>query len=191
MGKGGSREIKETSQEKAAAEVAMAQWKLYQQELSPFENLFMRQVDELDKESQYTQRAGEANLGYQQAFGHARQQTADSLLATGTDPGSGKFQSALQNNTSDQLVGQIDTRNRAQSSQQDRYIAGLQDVAAIGGGQKALALSGFNDIADVAQKRATNDAYRHLNDQLALGGAVGTGLGMATRYYGMPNKERT
>ncbi|EOV3369952.1 hypothetical protein AAGU66_08610 [Edwardsiella ictaluri] len=189
MGKGGSTEIRETSQEKAAAEVALEQWKLYRQELRPFEDLFIQKVGELNAEGRYDRLAGEVNLGYQQAFGHARKQTADALSASGVDPGSGKFRAALRDSVSDQVVGQIDTVNRGQSSQQESHIAGLQDVAAIGSGQKADTLGGFNDIAGAAQSRAASDAYTHINDRLALGGAVGTGIGIATRSYGTPEKK--
>ncbi|WP_392398435.1 hypothetical protein AABD55_08140 [Edwardsiella piscicida] len=70
-----------------------------------------------------------------------------------------------------------------------RVRIATEPVPGIGTGQKADALSGFNDIAGAAQSRAASDAYTHINDRLALGGAVGTGIGIATRSYGAPEKK--
>ncbi|BFI54100.1 hypothetical protein [Yersinia pseudotuberculosis] len=187
MGKGGSgsTEIKETSQEIAAAEIAGKQWQLYQNELKPMENLFISKVDAMNNESNYDDAAGTVNLGYQQEFGKARQQTATGLAASGVDPSSGKFQSALGDIQSDQVAGQIDTTNRAQTSQQDKYVAGLQDVVAMGAGQKADALSGYSNIANQSLSKATSDAQNSLSDRQAVGQLVGAVGGVSARSYGL------
>ncbi|ARZ00547.1 hypothetical protein AXW38_06070 [Yersinia ruckeri] len=186
MGKGGgSTEVKETSQELAAAEIAGKQWQLYQSDLKPMENLFMDKVDGMNRESKYDDTAGTVNLGYQQAFGRARQQTAAELAASGMDPTSGKFQRALGDIQSDQVAGQIDTTNRAQTSQQDKYVAGLQDVVAMGSGQKADALSGYSNIANQSLNKASNDAQKSLGDRQAVGQLVGAASGLAARTYGL------
>ncbi|ECO0902301.1 hypothetical protein AA449_27645, partial [Salmonella enterica subsp. enterica serovar Newport] len=64
MGKGGgkSNEIKETSQQKAQAEIAMKQWRLYSDRLKPMENIFMGKVDKLNDGSKYQNLAGVTNL---------------------------------------------------------------------------------------------------------------------------------
>lgn len=186
MGKGGgSTEVKETSQELAAAEIAGKQWTLYQNELKPMENLFISKVDSMNNESKYDDAAGTVNLGYQQEFGKARQQTATELSAGGVDPSSGKFQGTLQTLQSDQVAGQIDTTNRAQTSQQDKYVAGLQDVVAMGAGQKADALSGYSNIANQSLNKATSDAQKSLSDRQAIGQLVGAAGGVAARTYGL------
>jgi hypothetical protein len=186
MGKGGgSTEVKETSQELAAAEIAGKQWTLYQNELKPMENLFISKVDSMNNESKYDDAAGTVNLGYQQEFGKARQQAATELAASGVDPSSGKFQGTLQTLQSDQVAGQIDTTNRAQTSQQDKYVAGLQDVVAMGAGQKADALSGYSNIASQSLNKATSDAQKSLSDRQAVGQLVGAAGGLAARNYGI------
>lgn len=187
MGKGGggSTEIKETSQELAAAEIAGKQWTLYQNELKPMENLFMTKVDNMNNASKYDDAAGTVNLGYQQEFGKASQQAATELAASGVDPSSGKFQGTLQTLQSDQVAGQIDTTNRAQTSQQDKYVAGLQDVVAMGAGQKADALSGYSNIASQSLSKATGDAQKSLSDRQAVGQLVGAAGGLAARSYGL------
>ncbi|ENA1774648.1 hypothetical protein ND444_07415 [Yersinia ruckeri] len=192
MGKsGGSTEVKETSQEIAAAEIAGKQWQLYQSDLKPMENLFMDKVDGMNQESKYDDAAGTVNLGYQQEFGKARQQTATELAASGADPTSGKFQSALGNIQSDQVAGQIDTTNRAQTSQQDKYVAGLQDVVAMGSGQKADALAGYSNIANQSLNKASNDAQKSLGDRQAVGQLVGAAGGLAARTYGLKDASPT
>ncbi|EEQ12738.1 Uncharacterised protein [Yersinia frederiksenii] len=86
---------------------------------------------------------------------------------------------------SDQVAGQIDTTNRAQTSQQDKYVAGLQDVVAMGAGQKADALSGYSNIASQSLNKATSDAQRSLSDRQAVGQLVGAAGGLAARSYGL------
>lgn len=180
--KGGSSEVKETAQEKAAAEVANKQWNLYQTELKPFENMFIERTEGLNDAGEYDKIAGETNLQYQQAFGNAREQSAQALTSQGVDPSSGKFQGAMDDLTQDQVAGQIDTTNRAQISQQDKYIAGLQDVAALGAGQKAEALAGFQSIASASGQKAQQDAIRSQQENQATAGLVGTALGAAASY---------
>ncbi|WP_409308667.1 hypothetical protein [Pectobacterium sp. B1J-3] len=181
MGKGGggSTEVKETSQQRAAADVARQQWDLYQNELKPYENIFMDKVDGLNDQQKYDGIAGDVNLGYQQAFGQVRRQASDGLTSAGVDPSSGKFQSTLNDVATDQVSGTIDATNRSQTDQQNKYVAGLQDIQAMGSGQKAEALQGFQSIAAASQRKAVSDAESSLAKQQskqALTGAVGGAL---------------
>ncbi|MBQ4672864.1 hypothetical protein J4G66_03170 [Aeromonas dhakensis] len=182
MGKGGSNEIKETEAQKAAADVASEQWSLYKNDLQQYEDLFMDKVDNLNSEGEYDKLAGAAALGTAQSFGEVRAGMADSLAAGGVDPTSGKYQSAMSNLESDQALSQTDTTNRAQSSQQDRYVAGLKDVVSIGAGQKAEALAGMGDVASTSLRKATSDAQLSFQDKQATAGLVGTLAGGATAY---------
>ena len=182
MGKGGSSEVKETSQEKAAAEVANKQWNLYVNQLRPFENLLMDKVDSLNDESRYQEIAGDTNLEYQQQFGKARQQAAQGLAAAGVDPSSGKFRGAMGSLTNDQVAGQIDTTTRAQTSQQDKYVAGQQDIQSMGSGQQSDALAGYSNIARSAAQKAAADAQQSLASKNATANLIGTGVGLAASY---------
>ncbi len=182
MGKGSS-EIKETSAEKAAAGVAKEQWDLYKNELSQYEDIFMDKVDDLNSDQQYDKLAGTAALGSAQAFGEARQGLADNLAAGGVDPTSGKYQSAMDSLETNQALSQTDNTNRAQSSQQDKYVAGLKDVVSIGAGEKAEALAGYNSIANNSLSKAVNDAQVSQSNSAAMSGAVGTAAGMGLSYY--------
>ena len=182
MGKGGSNEIKETEAQKAAAGVAMEQWDLYKNDLQQYEDIFMDKVDDLNNEREYDKLSGTAALGTAQAFGEARVGLAGSLAAGGVDPTSGKYQEAMGALETDQALSQTDTTNRAQSSQQDKYVAGLKDVVSIGAGQKAESLAGFGDVATTSLHKATSDAQSSYQSQQATAGLVGTMAGAATSY---------
>ncbi|VFB10098.1 Uncharacterised protein [Aeromonas salmonicida] len=190
MGKGGSGKVEETAAQKALAEVVMQQWQLYQNELKPYEDLFMNKVDDLKREEEFDKLAGTAALGTAQSFGEARQGLADGMAAAGVDPSSGKYQEAMKELEADQALSQTDTANRAQSSQQDRYVAGLKDVVSMGQGQKAEALAGYNSLASTSLNKAAMDAQSKFNNKQAVMGLVGA-LGGAATAYGMSDATKT
>ncbi len=190
MGKGGSGKVEETAAQKALAEVAMQQWQLYQNELKPYEDLFMNKVDDLNREGEFDKLAGTAALGTAQSFGEARQGLADGMAAAGVDPSSGKYQEAMKELEADQALSQTDTTSRAQSSQQDRYVAGLKDVVSMGQGQKAEALAGYNSLASTSLNKAAVDAQSKFNNKQAVMGLVGA-LGGAATAYGMSDATKT
>lgn len=178
-GGGGSNKIEETAQQKAQAEVAMKQWQLYQEKLKPQENRFLKQVDKLNDPQQYERAASTSNLGYMAQFGQARQQQAQQMAAQGINPADAKFRQAIDDTGTEQQAGQTDNTSRYQVNQADRYVAGLQDVAALGSGQKADALKGFSNLADASLQRAWADAQNTMirrNDQSS---AAGTLMGAA------------
>ena len=182
MGKGGSNEIKETEAQKAAASVAMEQWKLYKNDLQKYEDIFMNKVDDLNSDSEYDKLAGTAALGTAQSFGEARAWLADSMAASGVDPTSGRYQEAMEGLATDQALSQTDTTNRAQSSQQDKHVAGLKDVVSIGAGQKAESLAGMGDVATTSLRKATSDAESAFNSHSALTNGLGTAAGLYAKY---------
>ena len=182
MGKGGSNEIKETEAQKAAASVAMEQWDLYKNDLQKYEDIFMEKVDDLNSEGEFDKLAGTAALGTAKTFGEARAGLADSMAASGADPTSGRYQEAMEGLATDQALSQTDTANRAQSSQQDKYVAGLKDVVSIGAGQKAESMAGMGDVATTSLRKATSDAQSSFQSQQATAGLVGTLAGAGTAY---------
>ena len=182
MGKGGSNEIKETKAQKAAASVAMEQWDLYKNDLQQYEDIFMEKVDDLNSEGEFDKLAGTAALGTAQSFGEARAGLADSMAASGVDPTSGRYQEAMEGLATDQALSQTDTTNRAQSSQQDKHVAGLKDVVSIGAGQKAESLAGMGDVATTSLRKATSDAEASFNEHSALTNGLGTAAGLYAAY---------
>lgn len=182
MGKGGSNEIKETEAQKALAEVTMKQWGIYQSDLKQYEDIFMDKVDELNGQEAFDDAAGTAALGTAHSFGEAREGLSDAMAASGVDPTSGKYQSTMHELETDQALSQTDTTNRTQSSQQDKYVAGLKDVVSIGQGQKAEALEGYSSLASSSLNKAAIDAQTKFNNKQAVLGLVGTVGGAATAY---------
>ena len=182
MGKS-SNTVKETEAERAAAEVAKEQWGMVQTNLKPYEGLFMTKVEDMNSQDQYDKLAGATNLGYSNSFGKAREQTAQGLASAGVDPTSGKYQATMDGITSDQTVGLIDATNRAQSSQQDKFVAGLKDIQSIGQGQKAEALQGYDSIASNSLRRSVNDASASAESRQNIAGTVGSAAGMGLNYY--------
>ncbi|EKO3632414.1 hypothetical protein M3894_002944 [Vibrio metschnikovii] len=181
---GGKKDkVKETPQEKAQAEIANKQWELYKNELRPLEDNFIQRVDGLNSKNSMDRAKASADLNYNQAFSQARDEAATGMAAAGVDPSSGKFKQTMSDITQDQALGQADTVNRAQSSQQDKYIAGLSDVAAIGMGQQATAMAGLADVASLSQNKAANDAYNSFNRRSANQQFVGTVGGAGLRSY--------
>ena len=186
MGKGGSNEIQETEAQKAAASVAMEQWGLYKNDLQKYEDIFMEKVDDLNGEGEFDKLAGTASLGAAKTFGDARKGQADAMAASGIDPTSGRYQETMAGLETDQALSQTDTANRAQSSQQDRHVAGLKDVVSIGAGQKAESLAGMGDVATTSLRKSVNDAQISFQNRQATAGMVGTVLG-AGASYGLSN----
>lgn len=182
MGKGGSNEIQETEAQKAAASVAMEQWGLYKNDLQKYEDIFMEKVDDLNSEGEFDKLAGTASLGAAKTFGDARKGQADAMAASGIDPTSGRYQETMAGLETDQALSQTDTANRAQSSQQDRHVAGLKDVVSIGAGQKAESLAGMGDVATTSLRKSVNDAQISFQNRQATAGMVGTVLGAGTAY---------
>lgn len=182
MGKGGSNEIQETEAQKAAASVAMEQWDLYKNDLQKYEDIFIEKVDDLNSEGEFDKLAGTASLGAAKTFGDARKGQADAMTASGIDPTSGRYQETMAGLETDQALSQTDTANRAQSSQQDRHVAGLKDVVSIGAGQKAESLAGMGDVATTSLRKSVNDAQISFQNRQATAGMVGTVLGAGASY---------
>lgn len=176
----GDSEQKETEYEKAAAEVANKEWQIYLDELSPYEDNFIERVGNFNSDSNMANAKSDADTSYNSAYSDMREQTANNMAASGIDPSSAKFKETQADITTVQAVKQADTANRAQSAEQDKYVAGLSDVTAMGMGQKATALSGLNEVAQMSANEAATDAendfnVRSANLQLA-GAAAGAGL---------------
>jgi hypothetical protein len=182
MGKNNS-EVKETEYEKAAAEVASKQWNLYTDELSRYEDNFIERVGNYNSTSNMKDTKADADLSYDSAYAKNRTQTTDNMAASGIDPSSAKFKSAQSDITTDQAISQADTVNRAQSSEQDKYTAGLTDVVSIGQGQKAEAMAGLSDVASMSASTAANDAQNSFNTRASTQQLVGAVSGAGLRSY--------
>lgn len=188
---GGSNKVKETANEKAAAEVAKANWDLYDSELKGFEDTLIQKVGNFTSDSNMANAKSTVDVQYAGAFSDARQGTAAGLSASGVNPNSGKFKKKLSAMGVDQAITQGDTATRAQSGEQDKYIAGLQDVTALGMGQKAEALAGLSDSANLSQQKAISDSTNSFNRSAANAQLFGSLAGAGAAYAGGPSTPGT
>ncbi|EPJ4167656.1 TPA: hypothetical protein ACJIKU_000627 [Citrobacter freundii] len=158
MGGGGSVEVKETETQKAQAEVAESMWELYQQELAPYEDVFIQDVNKMNNPLAYQKAAGDTNMSYSSQFSDARDNAANSLTSAGVNPNSGKFGTTQNSLTRQQAFQENDAINQAQSSQADQYVGGLEDALAIGSGESAQNMSALDSLSNASNKAAISDA---------------------------------
>ena len=181
-GGGGDNEIKETAEQRELAKIAMERWDYAQKEFAPFQQKYMDKVEGLNSTGAYQGAAGRAGQGYAREFGKAGQQAQRTLTAQGVDPTSGKFSATMGALDADQAAATADGVSRTQTTQSDRYVAGLENIVAMGQGKATSAQAGLGDVArasgqDAAQKAET--AFRNRSDNRSM---VGTTLGMGARY---------
>ncbi|MBY3789585.1 hypothetical protein HPQ32_14260 [Photobacterium carnosum] len=182
MGGGGDNEVKETAAQIAAAEVANKQWDIYNNELKGFEDTFMQRVDNFNSASNMANTKQDTDLAYATTFSDARESAQDQLASAGVDPTSQKYQQTMSGISSDQTIQQADTVNRAQTAEQDKHMAGLQDITAMGMGQKSEALSGMGNVADSSIRKAQTDAQDAFNRRASNQQLVGTIAGAGASY---------
>ncbi|WP_407330546.1 hypothetical protein [Enterovibrio sp. 27052020O] len=183
MGGGGSNEVQETEYERAAAEVAGKYWGVYNDELKQFEDTFIQRVDNFNSDSNMNDAKASVDMGYNKAFSESREATAQGLSSAGVDPTSGKFKTAMSELSTEQGVAQSDTINRAQASEQDKYIAGLSDVVAMGMGEQADSLRAVGDVANMSLNEAKQDAYTDFNKRSSNMQFAGAAAGVGLRSY--------
>jgi hypothetical protein len=179
---GGGGGIEETEGERAQAEVAVKRWADYQEVFKPYENKFMGDVNELNSAANY-QRAEELAISPLAAsFAEQGMKIQKRNMASGINPNSGKFKSINSEITSSQASAELDTASRANVTQQERYIGGLQNITAMGQGQATTAMNGMADIAQMSQRNARSEAQDALAKRNNVQSGVGAVVGAGTSY---------
>jgi hypothetical protein len=84
--------------------------------------------------------------------------------------------------TGSQASAELDSSSRANVSQQERYLGGLQNITAIGQGQAATAMNGMADIAQMSQSNARSEAQDALSKRSNIQSGVGAIVGAGTSY---------
>ncbi|CZF79743.1 hypothetical protein [Grimontia marina] len=188
MGGGDDNKVEETEYEKASADIANKYWDIYQKDLKQYEDVFIQRVDNLNSDSNMANVKADTDLAYNSAFSENRDATAKHLTASGINPSSKKFGSAMADLSTAQATHQADTVNRAQAAGQDAHIAGLSDVVAMGLGEQAEALQRSTDVARMSLREAQQDAqvdFNRRSGNLQTAGAVaGIGLRSAQQFVG-------
>lgn len=181
MGKHAS--IQPTAAEQAQAEIGAQQMADWQQRWAPIIKDFSAQTLKDAAPDSYARRHASSMAGADTAVGFARAQDA-ALRAQSQQglAGSAKQKLALAGLTQDQATSGAFGQVAADQAVDDATTQGLGTVAAIGAGQKATAMQGINQTAQMSAQQAQADADAALanragNAQLA-GTVIGAGLGL-------------
>lgn len=175
-GGGGSKDVPESSQEKAAAEVALKRYTRYAEVYRPFEEKAFNDI---------TSASNAANLE-NKVKGQMAADTAQIMakaVPRGVNPGQGNLQSALGDRTRAQ--GAAASVARADGLGRDQQIGGLQAAINIGTGQQNEAQLSYEDLAGAALDENISNQVSKFNEQssktnsnmMALGAATRVGIG--------------
>jgi hypothetical protein len=187
MGK--SQEVKETPQERALAEIAMARMQDYRERFLPLTRKLAENVraDGAAGSAARRQAAGKTSTDNAVRFGEARTTMENALAAGGAAPVSGKFRTASAGLSNDQATSRSLGLVASDAAIDDAYVTGLGKVAALGKGQAGAAIEGMGAMARRSAQQAAQDAEMALAQRSGRAqlGAQAVGFGLAGGFKGM------
>lgn len=183
-GSGGGTTIKDTPEQRYAAQIAAEKWNYAQSKLAPLEDQYMANVNDMDSAGRMSYIRGVTDQASQNRLSQGLQQIGAQLGQAGINPNSGRW-TGTQTDYAEQNAQQGgETMGRAQFQQSAEKVKGLQNIVAMGSGQSTQAQAGLNDIASQSAANAQNQAMNSFNRRSAnlqlLGGLAGgaTRVGM-------------
>ena len=178
----GSGKVEETADQVAQSEVAVEQWNEYATDWAPKIQTWAKDIA-ADKTAEKDRAAGIVNADVAQKMAGAEK----ALTMTGMNPNSGKAVKALS--TASDVGADISGAATVTAKQgiDSNRVAGLQQVANIGMGQKTEAIEGMGTIAENSVKDAITkaglDQQSHMAD-VGLGMSIaGTAAGVGMDYF--------
>lgn len=182
MGKSSKAEIDETEEQKELAAIAVEQFDYFEGQLKPIRDFWLTETQAANDSSKLTALNGSVNadvaaLTNQQLTGTQRQ-----LNAAGIDPTSGQYQANMADVGLEMAGINAETLSRAQTAQQDNYVAGLGNAVAMGEKKSVQAIDGLNDIAVKSADHAKTALSNKLQakDDLTTGAAALGTIGLDT-----------
>lgn len=179
MGKGGSNEIQETSEEVELSRIAQESLARYQGPLSLFEDEWMKTipVTAAEKSRATGQVAAETNT----VFDNASQQAQAKSAQMGIDPSSGQargFGAGVTLNRAKATGRALSTTDQAMD---DQYYQGLQNAISLGRGEATTNMKDTSTIARDASQTAISDAYNKQanTDSIKSSAMTAAGMGLA------------
>jgi hypothetical protein len=180
-----SKDQKESEQERALAGVAMQQLDDFEVRWRPQQARVAQQVVRSAAPGSFDRRRAEtmAKADTTAAFSGARERLNTGAAATGQF-GSARHKLGLTGMADDQAISSGTSAVAADQAADTGYVAGLNTVTALGRGEKATAIGGMQQAAQVGAAQARSDADRSFqnragNAQLAAQvGGLGAGLYM-------------
>lgn len=185
---GGSGQVQETSAQKALAQHAQLLMNDYKARWLPVQQNLATQIESLRSPTspQRLAAAGKATTDTALQFSTAQGALSKSLADHGDALGSGRADLTTAGLGLDAAkssgLGQMISGEQIDQA----YTQGLGALAAIGQGQSAEVNTGLENQAANSGVQAQADAKAALQNAMGIGGAVGTGLGLAGQKYGSP-----
>lgn len=174
--------VKDTPEQRYAAQVAAEKWNFAQNNLAPLEDQYMANVEDMDSEGRMSYIRGRANQSSMGGLSQGLQQVDQQLGQAGVNPNSGRWQ-GTQADLAEQSAQQGgETMGRAQFQQRAEKTKGMQNIVAMGAGEATQAQAGLSDIASASARDARNDATNSFNRRSANLQLLGAAAGAATNY---------
>lgn len=181
-GKSKEQKIKDTPEQRYAAQVAAEKWNFAQETLAPLENQYMANVEDMDSAGRMSYIRGQANQASMANLSQGLQQVDSQLGMAGINPNSGRWQGTQSDMAERSAQQGGETMGRAQFQQGAEKIRGMQNIVAMGAGQSTQAQAGLGDIASTSARDARSDATNSFNRRSANLQLLGAAAGAATSY---------
>lgn len=185
MSMGGGGEVKETSEERALAQIASDMTKDFDTRWKPIRGKLIADIK--DAEPERRQAMGIANAESKTAFGAANPKVEAAQTLSGARPGSGRFALSMGKLARNEGVSSGAAQMDATQATDDARTAGMLSLAQMGRGEQSQAIRGLSDVADMSSRQAYSDAARSLEDAQALQSAAGIGAGIGLSSYYSPD----
>jgi len=157
-GGGGNREMPETAQEKALADVASREWNRYQDVYVPLENMWLKDIR--PSTADYSNVASEASGAIGLRADQAQAGLQRGLFSQGAAPGSGKFLESTGSLNRERGLSSGRAMTAGTQLVDDSLYQGLGQAVAVGRGQATEAIGGLGDIATRAVNNSVGDRFR-------------------------------
>lgn len=174
--------VKDTPEQRYAAQVAAEKWNFAQSNLAPLEDQYMANVEDMDSAGRMSYIRGRTNQASMDNLSQGLQQVDTQLGQAGINPSSGRWL-GTQTDFAEQNAQQGgETMGRAEFQQQAEQVKGLQNIVAMGSGESTQAQAGLSDIAATSAADARSDAANNFNRRSANLQLLGTAVGAAANY---------
>ena len=174
--------VKDTPEQRHAAQVAAEKWNFAQQTLAPLENQYMENVEAMDSAGRMSYIRGQANQSSMANLSQGLQHVDSQLGMAGINPNSGRWQGTQSDMAERSAQQGGETMGRAQFQQGAEKIRGMQNIVAMGAGQSTQAQAGLGDIASTSARDARSDATNSFNRRSANLQLLGAAAGAAANY---------
>jgi hypothetical protein len=182
---GDAPEVRETSQQRAFAEIAAKRFADFRQRWLPLQRQLMADVQDMGRADSAERReaAGDVAADTAVQFAQAKGALEGALSESGAGAGSGKFKTAVAGMGDDEATSKGLGMAAADSAIDDAYLQGLSQIASMGRGQSGSAVRGMGDVAAMSGRQAQQDAQFSLADRAGrmqqFGQLAGAGLAAA------------